>query len=310
MKAMTERIDGKWKENLMAITEFGLMLQLNYPGSAMQEVLEHDRNCIEALSTSITTLWLEDHLQWGQTDSLECFTTLSYLAALYPQFKVGTLVLAQSYRNPALLAKMIASLHFLSEGRVILGIGAGWKEDEYTSYGYAFPSTKIRMEQLEEAVQIIRAMWTTQPATFEGRYYHIRDAYCVPQPSPPIPLLIGGGGEQRTLALVARYADWWNFNSVTVEEYARKLAILRQHCEKVGRDPATIKLTYLGTVSISDDPALVKRHPQKHFIAGSPAEVTREIKRFQEIGITHFMFRVPDRSTAELFAQRVGPHFT
>ncbi|HLG62177.1 MAG TPA: LLM class flavin-dependent oxidoreductase [Ktedonosporobacter sp.] len=293
----------------MSNIEFGLMLRLNSPGYSMSDVYEYNRRCIEALASGITTLWLEDHLQWGSTDVLEAFSTLSYLAALYPQYKVGTLVLAQSYRNPALLAKMAANVQFLSRGRMILGIGAGWKEDEYVSYGYPFPPTKIRMEQLEEAVQIIRAMWSSSPATFEGQHYQIRDAYCMPQPSPQIPILIGGGGEQRTLAIVARYADWWNFNSVTVEEYARKLAILRQHCERVGRDPATIKLTYLGTASISEDPAKVKRHSQKHFIAGTPAEVTSEIKRFQKIGITHFMFRIPDRTSAELLGQRVAPHF-
>ena len=221
----------------MATVDFGLMLRHNDPGYSLPELLNYNRSCIETLSPAFTTLWLEDHMQVGAVDALESLTTLSYLAATYPQFNVGTLVLSQSYRNPALLAKMLANLQHLTTGRVILGIGAGWKEDEYRSYGYPFPPLKMSMEQLEEAVQLILAMWSTQqPATFEGKHYSIHEAYCAPLPSPTIPILIGGGGEQRTLSLVARYADWWNFNSVPVEEYARKVDILKQHCKRVGRN--------------------------------------------------------------------------
>jgi len=190
-----------------------------------------------------------------------------------------------------------------------LGIGAGWKEDEYRSYGYPFPPLKTRMEQLEEAIQVIRALWSTQPATFEGKHYTLRDAYCAPLPSPAIPILIGGGGERRTLALVARYADWWNFNSVPVEEYARKVDILKQHCARVGRAFSEIKLTYLGTLSVSEDPTRVLRNPTKYYIAGNAAEVTREIERFHAIGVTHFMFRIPDLETLQHFVAHVAPHF-
>jgi alkanesulfonate monooxygenase SsuD/methylene tetrahydromethanopterin reductase-like flavin-dependent oxidoreductase (luciferase family) len=293
----------------MATVDFGLMLRHNDPGHSVHELLSYNQTCIETLSGAFTTLWLEDHMQVGATDALESLTTLSYLAALYPQFHIGTLVLSQSYRNPALVAKMLANLQMLTGGRVILGIGAGWKEDEYRSYGYPFPPVKTRMEQLEEAVQVIRALWSTQPATFEGKHYVLRDAYCAPRPSPAIPILIGGGGEQRTLALVARYADWWNFNSVTVEEYARKVEILKQHCARVGRAFSEIKLTYLGTLSVSEDPARVQRNPGKHYIAGNTAEVIQELERFQAVGVTHFMFRIPDLETLKHFVTYVAPHF-
>ncbi len=294
----------------MSTVDFGLMVRHNDPGHSVHELLQYNRACIESLSEAFTTLWLEDHMQVGATDALESLTTLSYLAALYPRLKIGTLVLSQSYRNPALVAKMLANLQILTGGRVILGVGAGWKEDEYRSYGYPFPALKTRMEQLEEAVQIIRALWSSQPATFEGNHYTLRDAYCAPLPSPAIPLLIGGGGEQRTLALVARYADWWNFNSVPVEEYARKVEILKQHCANVGRTFADIKLSYLGTLSVSEDPARVQRNPGKHYIAGNAAEVTRELERFQAIGVTHFMFRISDLETLKHFVAHVAPHFT
>src|SRR5437762_2089567 len=275
----------------MVAVDFGFMLRPNDPGHSLQELMAYNRRCIEALTAGFSTLWLEDHLQFGANDALECFTTLTYLAALYPQFHVGTLVLSQSYRNPALLAKMAANVQMLTGGRLILGLGAGWKEDEYIAYGYPFPPIGTRMDQLEEAICVIRAMWTQKPATFEGKHYAVRNAYCAPQPSPMIPLLIGGGGEKRTLAIVARYADWWNFNSCTVEEYAAKLAVLRRHCESVGRNPDEIRLTYLSTLSVAEDPTKVLRHPQKHYIAGSAAEVTRELERFNALGVRHFVFR-------------------
>ncbi len=294
----------------MATVDFGLMLRHNDPAHSIDELIAYNRSCIEALSAGFSTIWLEDHMQVGATDALESLTTLSYLAGAYPQFNIGTLVLSQSYRNPALLAKMFANLHALTGGRVILGIGAGWKEDEYLSYGYPFPPVKTRLEQLEEAVQIIRAMWTTQPATFEGQHYSIRNAYCAPRPSSKLPILIGGGGEQRTLALVARYADWWNFNSVPLEEYARKLGILKHHCERIGRNLSDIKLTYLSTISVSEDPARVQRDPVKHFIAGNATEVISELERFREIGVTHFMFRIPNLETLQHFVAHVVPHFS
>ena len=293
----------------MATIDFGLMLRPNDPGHSLPELMAYNRCCIEALTAGFSTLWLEDHLQFGAHESPECFTTLTYLAALYPQFRVGTLVLSQSYRNPALLAKMAANVQMLTGGRLILGLGAGWKEDEYVAYGYPFPSTGTRMDQLEEALQVIRALWTEMPATFEGKHYTIRDAYCAPQPSPLIPLLVGGGGEQRTLAIVARYADWWNFNSCTVEEYGAKLAILRRHCERIGRNPDEIQLTYLGTLSVAEDPARVLRHPQKHYIAGNAAEVTHELEQFGALGVRHFMFRIPNIETLEAFVAHVVPHF-
>lgn len=293
----------------MPAVDFGLMLRPNHPGHTIREVIAYNQQCIEMLPAGFTTLWLEDHLQFEAVDHLECLTTLSYLAGAYPRFNIGMLVLAQSYRNPALVAKMIANLQALTEGHTILGLGAGWKEDEYLAYGYPFPSTKVRLQQLEDAVQVIRALWTQQPATFMGQHYHVQNAYCTPQPSPAVPILIGGGGEQRTLALVARYADWWNFNSCTVEQYAHKLAILKQHCERIGRDPAEIKLTYLGTVSVSEDPAKVQRRSDKHYIAGNAAEVTRELEQFHALGVTHFIFRFYETETLAHFVSNVAPKF-
>ncbi|MDQ6661844.1 MAG: LLM class flavin-dependent oxidoreductase [Chloroflexota bacterium] len=293
----------------MAHVNFGLMLQSQANNLPASQLMEHNRRLIGTLPPNFTTIWLEDHLQWEETAVVECMTTLTYLAAEFPNLNVGTLVLSQGYRNPALLAKMAANLQFLTGGRFILGIGAGWKEDEYRAFGYPFPDARTRVEELEEAVQIIRAMWTKVPATFTGKHYSIDNAYCVPQPSPMIPLVIGGGGEQRTLAVVAKYADWYNFNSCTVDQYAYKVEVLREHCERVGRDFSKIKLTYLGTVSVSEDPKQVVRSPEKHVVAGNSAEVIRELEQFAEVGVSHFMFRFMDVDVLRRFCETVVPHF-
>ncbi len=299
----------KEKVILLANVAFGLMLRPNEPGRSLQEVMNYNYQCIDTIAESFSTLWVEDHLQVNATDEIECLTTLSYLAARYPHLKVGSLVLSQSYRNPALVAKMAANLQNLTGGRLILGLGAGWKEDEYHAYGYPFPPVKERMSQLEEAIQIIRALWTQQPATFEGQYYTIHNAYCMPQPSPHVPLLIGGGGEQRTLAIVARYADWWNFNSCPVDQYANKLAVLQKHCERIGRNIQEITFSYLGTLSVSDDPTKVQRNPQKHYIAGNASAVIHELEQFQALGVRHFMFRALDVDSLHYFVQNIVPHF-
>lgn len=294
---------------MSATIDFGLMLQPVARNVPTSEIFEYNRSLIERLGPGFTTIWLEDHLQWGEVGALECLTTLSYLAALFPQYRVGTLVLGQSYRNPALLAKMAANLQLLTRGRFILGLGAGWKEDEYRSYGYAFPSVKTRLEELEEASLILKSMWTSRPATFEGKHYQVHEAYCEPLPDPAIPLLIGGGGEKKTLAIVARHADWWNFNSCPVETYTRKVDILKEHCARIGRNPAEIKLTYLSTASVSEKPEEVERSSEKHFVAGSSAEVIREIEQLQAVGVTHCMFRFLDPASLERFVQTVLPHF-
>jgi alkanesulfonate monooxygenase SsuD/methylene tetrahydromethanopterin reductase-like flavin-dependent oxidoreductase (luciferase family) len=291
--------------------DFGFIIRpssFGLPISA-SELPEYNRRCIQTLSPNFTSIWMEDHLQWGEDDTLEIFSTLSFLAAQFPSFKVGTLVLCQSYRNPALIAKMAANLQFLSGGRFILGIGAGWKTDEYLAYGYRVPSNEIRWEQLEEAILVVRSMWGDAPATFIGQHYQIQQAYCEPKPVPTIPLLIGGGGEKKTLALVAQHADWWNYNSCTVEEYAHKVAILKSYCEKLGRDPEEIRLTYSGNVSVSEDPDRVVRSSHKHYIAGNSAEVIQELERFCEIGVSHFMVRFTDFSALGQFMSAVAPHF-
>src|SRR5262249_32787436 len=160
------------------------------------------RQQIEQLPASFTTLWIEDHLQRGTNALLESWTTLAYLAARYPRFTYGHLVNCQSYRNPALVAKMAATLQYLTGGHYIMGLGAGWREEEYHAYGYDFPAPSVRVAQLEETIEILHAMWSKSPATYHGTHHHIEEAYCEPRPSPMIPILVGTSGA-KALRVVA-----------------------------------------------------------------------------------------------------------
>jgi alkanesulfonate monooxygenase SsuD/methylene tetrahydromethanopterin reductase-like flavin-dependent oxidoreductase (luciferase family) len=256
------------------------------------------------------TIWVEDHFQWDERPVIECWTTLVYLSAKYPGFHFGPLVMGQSYRNPALTAKMFATLDWLTDGRLIAGIGAGWKEDEYHSYGWPFPSASTRIAKLGEVAQIIRAMWNQSPATFEGEYYSIKEAYCEPQPDPQPPLLIAGGGEKLTLRVVARFADWMNVGFCNAETYQSKLAALKGHCQDVGRDYDQIKKTYFGFVSLKEEEQESLDRGGLHIVQGTPGDVEDEFRDFIDLGVEHFMLRFVDFPSMEgldLFLEQVLP---
>src|SRR5918912_3623292 len=210
------------------------------------QVDEHLR-CLHGLFDSV---WVSDHLApdtpWADPSGplWEGMMALAYYAASFPQYDYGTITLANSYRPPALLAKMVSTLQSLIRGRFTLGIGAGWKKEEYLAYGYPFPSAAIRIDQLDEAVQLIKTMWTQSPATWQGRYFQVTDAYSNPRPEPLPEILIGGGGEQKTLRVVARHADWWNLPGRQAADFARKKDILAGYCRELGRDPADIQLSW------------------------------------------------------------------
>jgi alkanesulfonate monooxygenase SsuD/methylene tetrahydromethanopterin reductase-like flavin-dependent oxidoreductase (luciferase family) len=273
----------------------------------------------------LDSAWVGDHFfPWAaekdqSLDTIEAWTTIIYLLSRYEQMRMGTIVLSQSYRSPALLAKMAANASWLSGGRFILGIGAGWKENEYRAYGYEYPQDGVRLDQLEEAVQIIRAMWTSPHPTFQGKHYRIEDAVCNPRPDPLPPLLIGGAGPKRTLRIVAQYADWCNINNAPLEECAKSLDILRQHCQSLGRDYAVIRKTF-SCDDLSVAPTHVKAEAlrQSSFFgsinpfSGTPDEVAATIQRYVDLGITHFILRwvdFPSTQGARLFLKEVMPRF-
>ncbi len=268
------------------------------------------------------SIWVDDHLmpwaKWQSNDTpyLECVTTMTYLAAMYPTLDIGASVLCQSYRNPALLAKMAANLQLLTGGRLLFGIGAGWAEEEYHAYDYAFPGAATRLAQLEETLQIVRRMWTESPASFDGGHYRIENAYCEPRPYPVPPVMIGGGGERRTLRLVAQYADWWNIPGGTAANYAHKLDVLRKHCADVGRDHDSILKTWSAeAIAVAPTETEARRIADaspydNNPIIGTPEQVADQLQPFLDLGVEYLIVRVvdfPDTAGIELFARDVMP---
>jgi alkanesulfonate monooxygenase SsuD/methylene tetrahydromethanopterin reductase-like flavin-dependent oxidoreductase (luciferase family) len=297
-------------------------------GTGGKEFMNHIVLSLEKVEDSFDSAWLSDHMMpwanWQNPDTanLEAWTTVSYFMAIFKHLSFGNIVLCNSYRNPALLAKMAATLCALAPGRFILGIGAGWKKDEYLSYGYDFPDASTRIEALGEAVQIMRKMWTEEIVYFHGKHYDIEGAYCSPKPDPRPPIMIGGGGERLTLRVVAIHADWWNCPTLTLEECKHKLMILRSHCKKIGRRYEAIKKTWLGCIAIAkseneslqiarNSPFVAKEngfYVMKSTIFGNPEQVVQKLQKFIDIGFGYFIFRFldfPKTTGMELFAEKV-----
>jgi len=252
---------------------------------------------------------------------LEGWTTQAVVAGFTSKIKLGTLVTGNVYRHPSVLAKTGATLDVLSKGRLFMGIGAAWNEDEASAYGIPFPNLKERMRRLEEAVQVIRAMWTEDRASFEGRFYHLKDAYCNPKPiqMPHPPIMVGGSGERETLKIAAKYADACNIFGST-DTVKRKLKILRDHCKTVGRDYDSVLKTRLGRVMIDKDKGAVQARVAKamkdvpeervrEFLTyGTPEEVNREVESFRDAGIEYFIVSFEPRNeleALELFGREI-----
>ena len=253
----------------------------------------------------------------NDVDVFESMTTLAYLAAAYPKLVFGPIVLCQSYRNPALVAKMGANIQQLSNGRFIMGIGAGWYQPDYEAYGYEFSEVpSVRLAQMEEAIQIIYKMWREPPATFEGKYYHVKNAYCSPTPNPVPPLMMGMGGEKIALRMVAKYADWWNYCD-TPDVYAHKLEVLRSHCEAIGRNFADIVKTWDGLqVAIGETEEEARRiyeksiFRRKEALVGNPDQIAEKLKAYLELGVKIFFLRFddfPNPAGLKLFTEEVMP---
>src|ERR1700730_15674516 len=251
--------------------------------------------------TGFEAVWLVDHFHTvpypSQEVTFECWMSLAALARDTKRVRVGQIVTCNSYRNPALVAKMASTLDVLSHGRLNFGIGAGWYEHEYRAYGYPFPPAPERLRQLREALQVIHAMWEQEEATFEGQYYHVRGAINQPKgvQKPHIPILIGGGGEKVTLKLVAQYGDACNIGG-DIKTLQHKLAILQRHCEHVGRNYQNIYRT-AGTICVvadTDEEAWASV-PEKmkevlgtmihSVLIGSPDTIRRRIAAYEAVGV-------------------------
>jgi F420-dependent oxidoreductase-like protein len=251
------------------------------------------------------SVWVADHVFGvGGDDPLEAWTQMSAVAALTRTVEIGFLVLCNNFRPPPLVAKMAATLDHVSGGRLIVGYGAGWFEQEYEAYGYDFPTIRVRLEQLEEGLEILKKMWTEDETTFHGFHYRVENARCAPKPTrkPHPPILVGGGGEKVLLRLVAQSADIWNNMGIYHREIASKLAVLRAHCERVGRNIDDIEISQQTVGAIGMSAAEARRNTEAvlnevGFLTGAPElcptgtpdEIIQRIRKSIDLGITTFV---------------------
>jgi alkanesulfonate monooxygenase SsuD/methylene tetrahydromethanopterin reductase-like flavin-dependent oxidoreductase (luciferase family) len=272
----------------------------------------------DVASRCFDTFWVPDHLMRGQSFRLECWTQLTWLAARYQSQMVGTVVMANAFRHAPLLAKMAASLQEFSKGRLILGVGAGWLREEFEAYGYSFPSTKVRIAQMVEAIAAIRALWTQAPADFEGESVRVRQAYGYPQPKPTPPIMIGGDGETYLLRAVAEFADWWLAIARDLPSTRRKVDVLRSHCGAIGRNPDDILKVYPLTVYLAHSRSAAERRaseaPQSTEVpfVGDDHDLREYLSELIEIGFSHFALAFgdfPGTGDIELFHDKVLPAF-
>ena len=265
--------------------------------------------------------WAVDHMQeGGEADQLEGWTLATYFAARHPALQVGHVVLSQSFRNPALLAKMAATLQFLSGGRFVLGIGAGWHEPEYRAYGYDFSTPGGRLAQLDEAVQIIKALWTEKQATFTGQHYRVAAAYCEPKPDPLPPIMMAG--QQAAYVPADRAPGRLVVRGLTsLARYADQEAEMARACAEVGRDPATLRRVWFGPCVCAPTEAGVQALLDgvlpgidcRQVFAGTPAQLTAQIRAFIALGVTYFQFwcvDFPQTGGLELLINEVLPGVT
>ena len=281
------------------------------------------------LKDNFTSSWLnayfsnkEDEEPNSEDPILECWTTLSSLATLTKRIRLGA-ILVNMHRLPSITAKMLSTLDIISKGRIEFGLSAGWYENEIRSYGLPFPKASTRLEMLEEGVIIIKRMLTENQASFEGKHYTIKDAKCNPKPiqRPHPPIWIGGGGK-KTLQLVAKYADGWNYGLCTYNEYLGKISILRNSCKEVGRDYEKIAKAWHAIMLLGQDDneiimlknrATIWKKNTQVAIVGTPNDIIKEIKRYTVVGsVRYFIMHFPDLPnlrSLNLFAKSVIPYF-
>ena len=300
------------------MVDFGFSLLHGPPPGDNNRFLADLDATLPQLKGAFRSVWMTDHFQWEGQPTFEAWTVMSYILARYPEFEVGPMVLGQSYRNPALLALMAATLQNLSGGRFIMGIGAGWKEDEYRSYGYPYPEPRLRVQQLQETLIIFRKMWEEPgKVSYRGAHYHIEDAWCEPKPEPRIPIVVGGGG-YTTMKHAAKYADIWNYPDTPLKPYIKRQAILRRHLDDIGRDPASLRCSWFGRVAIgkSETEAVARGRSREdkwtrdNAFVGTPGQIAEQMNAFVENGCDYFMIDIigaPDPEVLGLFTEEVIP---
>ncbi|MFB3888715.1 MAG: TIGR03560 family F420-dependent LLM class oxidoreductase [Candidatus Bathyarchaeia archaeon] len=282
---------------------------------------------LECERMGYSSVWLDDHLMFNHAPLLECWTTLSALSSVTERIRLGTMVTPAGFRNPALLAKMAATLDVISGGRLELGIGAGAQKQEHVAYGFSFPETHARAERMGEAVEIIKKLWSQDSVNYSGRHYHVTGAVCEPKPpqKPHPPITIGGCGENHLLKITAQHADRFDFGYLpSFDAYKHKLQVLQRHCEAVGRDFQEIEKSCwpsAQTVLAEDKQRLEAKVRQlktegvsrddfeKTSFVCIPTEFRALLKPYLDLGVTHFMLffgELPDLGGLRLFAEEVA----
>jgi F420-dependent oxidoreductase-like protein len=293
-----------------------------WPGTqqAWPDILDFARH---AELTGWDRVYVADHFMSNDDEAsgpmLECWAVVTALAAAVPRVGIGTLVCGNTYRHPAVLAKQASTADVVSGGRIVLGLGAGWQQNEHDRYGIELPPVRERLDRFAEACAIVRSLTTQARTTFHGEHYALTDAPLEPKPVGPLPLLVGGGGEKRTLRIAAEHAQEWNAWS-TPDVFAHKSAVLDRHCADVGRDPAEIRRSTQALLFLSDDEAWLARHRDsdaiRAAIVGTPAEITDIVGRYRDAGVDELI--VPDFTlgtgqrrldTLDRFNEEIAVHF-
>ncbi len=278
------------------------------------------------------SLWVNDHLYGPQSPAipmLEAWTLAAGIAAVTERAEIGTLVTPVGMRNPAHTGKMIATVDNIAGGRIIPGFGSGWMPREFTDFGMPFVSTRDRLRQLEEGLQIFKGMFDAEQDefSFEGEFFHTENLVTQPKPPRDMPILVGGGGEQVTMRIAAQYADIWNNSAGAQDNLEHKVSVLRGHAERLGRDPSEIRVSQQCLVTIVDDDSKVGpmvERAQKIFgghmgnpagemaLTGTPSMIKERIEKHVELGCDMFMIEFFGRDTiepAQMFAETVIPEF-
>ncbi|HEU5085226.1 MAG TPA: TIGR03560 family F420-dependent LLM class oxidoreductase [Acidimicrobiales bacterium] len=297
--------------------EFAVWPGTSQPWSDILEVARH----VEL--TGWDRVYVADHFMSNDDPAagpmLECWAVVTALAAAVPRVGIGTLVCGNTYRHPAILANQAATADVISGGRIILGLGAGWQQNEHEKYGIELYGVGERLDRFAEACAIVRSLTTEERTTFHGQHYQLTDAPMEPKPVGPLPLLVGGGGERRTLRIAAEHAQEWNVWS-TPEVFAHKSGVLDRHCHELGRDPSEIRRSTQALLFLSDDQAWLDRIRERDIgraaIVGTPTEVVEIVGAYRDAGVDELI--VPDFTlgsgtrrldTLDRFKEEVAIHF-
>ena len=311
----------------MGKLKFGIFLPFyTYQAKEPREHFSLVRDTVlECESLVYDSVWLDDHLMYNDWPILECWTTLAALSSLTSKIRLGTMVSCNTHRNPSLLAKMAATLDFLSNGRLEFGIGAGTQQAEHDGYGFSFSKPAVRIDRLAEALKITIQLWTQKKANYQGKYYSLKDAVCEPKPfqKPYPPITVGGSGELLMRKATAPYADRFDWGFLTTEEYKRKLLVLEKQCKLIGRNFGEIERSCWpgGQVIIANNhrdlsEKISQRKPanmnledfMKGALIGTTDECIEQLQVYVDLGVTYFMLffsDLPRLDGLKLFAEAV-----